>query len=88
MQQATTDEDLDQLARLAHSVKGAGGMAGFAALTDPAKRLQCLAQDGQYEEIESTLAELSALSERISRGIAAESEGAAIRNEETTEISV
>ena len=82
MHEATTAGDFVRLARLAHSVKGAGGMAGFDALTDPAKRLQCLAEGGQCEEIEATLAELSDLSERISRGIGAESEGAAVRDEE------
>lgn len=86
MRRATTDGDFECLARLAHSVKGAGGTAGFDALTEPAKRLQCLAQEGQYEEIETTLAELSCLSKRISRGIGAES-AAVVSEEETTEIS-
>ncbi|MGO9115101.1 MAG: ATP-binding protein [Thermoguttaceae bacterium] len=65
MQRATDAQDLPELARLAHWLKGAGGTAGFPAFTQPAKRLESLAQDRQCDGIEDALAELLQLSKRI-----------------------
>jgi HPt (histidine-containing phosphotransfer) domain-containing protein len=52
--------------RLAHWLKGAGGTVGFHVFTEPAKRLQELAQQGQAEEIDGAIAEIVDLSARIS----------------------
>ncbi len=67
MQDAFVSGDLDELGRLAHWLKGAGGSAGFDALTTPSKRLETMAKDRQYDEIEAAIAELLALSTRIVR---------------------
>ena len=65
MQRALDAQDLQELANLAHWLKGAGGTAGFPAFTQPAKRLQSLVQDQQCDEIEAAVAELLELSQRI-----------------------
>jgi HPt (histidine-containing phosphotransfer) domain-containing protein len=65
MQGAFDRGDLDELARQAHWLKGAGGSAGFDALTAPAKRLETVAKDRQCDEIEAVLDELQQLSARI-----------------------
>ena len=40
MQRACQQHDFKELAQLAHWLKGAGGTAGFAVLTEPARRLE------------------------------------------------
>ena len=65
MRQASASQDLAELARLAHWLKGAGGTAGFPAFTQPAKRLECFVHDQQCDEIEATVAELLQLSQQI-----------------------
>ncbi len=65
MQQAQASQDLSELARLAHWLKGAGGTAGFPAFTQPAKHLESLVRDEQCDEIEATVAELLQLGQRI-----------------------
>jgi CheY-like chemotaxis protein len=65
MQQALGAQDLGELARLAHWLKGAGGTAGFPAFTQPAKHLETLVEDQQCDEIEAAVAELLELSQRI-----------------------
>ena len=54
----SASQDLPELARLAHWLKGAGGTAGFPAFTQPAKHLESLVQDQQCDEIEAAVAEL------------------------------
>ena len=46
MQTALSDHDFDQLAQLAHWLKGSGGTAGFHEFTDLAKELEQLAREG------------------------------------------
>ena len=65
MQQAADAQDLRELARLAHWLKGAGGTAGFPVFTQPAKHLESLVRDQQCDEIEATVAELLQLAERV-----------------------
>jgi len=65
MQQALKREDFQELSRLAHWLKGAGGTAGFPAFTQPARELETLARDQQCDQIEAALAELLQLSQRI-----------------------
>jgi len=64
MQRAFDSQDLPELARLAHWLKGAGGTAGFPAFTQPAKHLEVIVRDQQCDEIEATLAELRELAQR------------------------
>jgi HPt (histidine-containing phosphotransfer) domain-containing protein len=65
MQRALDAQDLPELARLAHWLKGAGGTAGFPAFTRPAKYLESLVQDQQCDEIEEAVAELLEIAHRI-----------------------
>jgi CheY-like chemotaxis protein len=58
-------QDLEELARLAHWLKGAGGTVGFHVFTQPAARLQRLAQQGEVLEIEEAIAEIVDLADRI-----------------------
>jgi PAS domain S-box-containing protein len=58
MQAAWEQRDLDELVRLAHWLKGAGGTVGFDALTGPAKELELLAKQKQVDEIGEALDEV------------------------------
>jgi signal transduction histidine kinase/CheY-like chemotaxis protein/HPt (histidine-containing phosphotransfer) domain-containing protein len=57
--------DLDELARLAHWLKGSGGTAGFGVLSEPALRLENFAKGKQPGEIPAALAELRTLHGRL-----------------------
>jgi signal transduction histidine kinase/CheY-like chemotaxis protein/HPt (histidine-containing phosphotransfer) domain-containing protein len=65
MRLAWAAEDFDELARLAHWLKGAGGTAGFPVFTDDATELEWIARNQQPERIEPTLAKLVQLAARI-----------------------
>jgi HPt (histidine-containing phosphotransfer) domain-containing protein len=65
MRRAWADRDLDELARLAHWLKGSGGTAGFGAFTIPAQALQKLAQQRQLDQIPAAISELEDLADRI-----------------------
>ena len=65
MRQAFDDEDFDQLSRLAHGLKGIGGSLGYTAFTDPSRRLEQLAKQGQLDTIEATIDELQSVADRI-----------------------
>jgi CheY-like chemotaxis protein len=66
LRSAWSRRDFEEVGRLAHWLKGAGGTVGFHVFTEPAKRLQELAQQGQAEEINGAIAEIVDLSARIS----------------------
>jgi PAS domain S-box-containing protein len=66
MQNAWEQRDLDQLASLAHWLKGSGGTAGFGAFTEPSKRLEQLARQKKLDDIEQAIMELRDLTGRIS----------------------
>jgi two-component system, sensor histidine kinase len=65
MQRALTAGDLDELARLAHWLKGAGGSAGFPALTAPAKELETVVKEDQCDKIEDAIQNLLEIAARI-----------------------
>ncbi len=65
MQEAYARKDYQELACLAHWLKGAGGTAGFAGFTQFGARLELLAQDQQEREIGTALAELTEDAARI-----------------------
>jgi PAS domain S-box-containing protein len=65
MRSAWSRRDFEEVARLAHWLKGAGGTVGFHVFTEPAKRLQELTQQGQTREIDGVIAEIADLAERI-----------------------
>jgi signal transduction histidine kinase/CheY-like chemotaxis protein/HPt (histidine-containing phosphotransfer) domain-containing protein len=57
--------DFEELASLAHWLKGAAGMVGFGAFTEPARQLEELALERKASEIDTSLAGLRSLAERI-----------------------
>ena len=69
MDEAWRNKDLDQLARLAHWLKGSGGTAGFRVLTEPAVKLERLAQDERVDKIDGALGDIHDLVARIERPV-------------------
>jgi HPt (histidine-containing phosphotransfer) domain-containing protein len=67
MQQAMAEQDLGQLAFLAHWLKGSGGTAGFDVFTAPARQLEKLARAGEVEQITDAVREIQELLERVER---------------------
>jgi HPt (histidine-containing phosphotransfer) domain-containing protein len=65
MRSAWSEGDLDELAKLAHWLKGSGGTAGFHAFTAPAAELELLAKSSQSDQIEGAIAGLAELADRI-----------------------
>lgn len=65
MHAAAERRDYQELARLAHWLKGAGGTMGFADFHDPARRLEESAAQRRQDLIEPTLAEIAALAGEI-----------------------
>jgi PAS domain S-box-containing protein len=61
MDAAKSMHDYDELARLAHWLKGAGGTVGFDCFTEPARQLEKFASDKKDSEIGSTLEHLRSL---------------------------
>jgi CheY-like chemotaxis protein len=57
--------DFEQLADLAHWLKGAAGTVGFDAFTEPAEVLEGLAREGRSRELEPAVERLRGLAERI-----------------------
>jgi HPt (histidine-containing phosphotransfer) domain-containing protein len=69
-------QDYTSLADHAHWLKGAGGTVGFHVFTEPAARLESLANSGSTERIATTLRELIELAEAIRLDEHAEAETA------------
>jgi CheY-like chemotaxis protein/HPt (histidine-containing phosphotransfer) domain-containing protein/two-component sensor histidine kinase len=65
MQACWESRDFEELARLAHWLKGAGGTVGFDAFGGPAATLELLAKESKEGEIEESISELRRLAERI-----------------------
>jgi CheY-like chemotaxis protein len=55
---ALAANEYDELARLAHALKGCGGTAGFDCFTQPAAQIEQLAKAHQLGEIQHSLQEL------------------------------
>lgn len=65
MQAAFDAADLDELAELAHWLKGAGGTIGFDCFNEPARHLEQLAKRHEPEQIGDSIRELNKLADRI-----------------------
>jgi CheY-like chemotaxis protein len=65
LQKASDDADFDELAELAHSLKGTGGTMGFECFTEPAQRLEQLAKQHRSEELGDCIRAIAALVDRI-----------------------
>ena len=70
MDAAALEADMEQLAALAHWLKGAGGSMGFDDLFEPAKALEQAALVGDAATVAAVMAELHQLEARIMRGVA------------------
>jgi signal transduction histidine kinase/DNA-binding response OmpR family regulator len=65
MQKARDDKNFDELARLAHWLKGAGGTVGFDVLVEPAQELEAFAKSASEDEVDTTILTLQRLADRI-----------------------
>jgi CheY-like chemotaxis protein/HPt (histidine-containing phosphotransfer) domain-containing protein len=65
MESAWHQEDFENLGRLAHWLKGAGGTVGLRCFTEPAKSLEERAKERNPLEAKATLEELRCLKQRI-----------------------
>ena len=65
MRRAYNQDDLDQLAELAHSLKRTGGTVGLDCFTEPARRLEQFAKQRHTEEINGCIQQLAALADRV-----------------------
>lgn len=65
MESAWAHRDMQELARQAHWLKGAGGTAGFHILSDQARELDLASKEEQSGRIASALAELRNLVGRV-----------------------
>lgn len=65
MTKAWNERNFDEIASLAHWLKGAGGTVGFDAFTEPAAQLEQLAKTKSADQIEATIVELHRLADRI-----------------------
>ena len=65
MQDALDDGRFDDLADLAHWLKGAGGTVGFDVFFEPAREFERLARAGRHTELERVMRQIQALACRI-----------------------
>jgi len=65
MEAAWNEKNFDEIARLAHWLKGAGGTVGFDAFTEPAAELEQLAKAKNEDQIAAMLTALRRLAARI-----------------------
>jgi signal transduction histidine kinase/CheY-like chemotaxis protein/HPt (histidine-containing phosphotransfer) domain-containing protein len=65
MEAALASDHFDEVARLAHALKGSGGTAGYGCFTEPAGRVEDLAKARESLEVEIVLAELRDLQPQV-----------------------
>jgi HPt (histidine-containing phosphotransfer) domain-containing protein len=65
MHKFLADHSFSELAAHAHWLKGSGGMAGFVDFTEPARKLELLAKNEQFDEIDDALQDICDLAQRI-----------------------
>jgi PAS domain S-box-containing protein len=65
MQACWEARDFEELAKLAHWLKGSGGTVGFDDFGSPAAALELLAKERKEGEIEAAISELRSLADRI-----------------------
>ena len=65
MEQAYVQEDLQELALLAHWLKGAGGTVGYDDFTEPSKELEGFAKAGQVKQAGEILEKVKSLTKAI-----------------------
>lgn len=65
IEQAWSERDFEQLAKLAHWLKGAGGTVGFDVFTEPAREFEAAAKLADADQAERWLDELRGLVGRV-----------------------
>ncbi|WP_432823785.1 ATP-binding protein, partial [Trichloromonas sp.] len=65
MDAAAETDNFDELARLGHWLKGAGGTVGFSVFTEPAIMLEQQAKSGSAQQLKETILLLRGLANRI-----------------------
>ena len=65
LREAIAAGDMPSVARLAHTLKGTSGTAGFPAFTEPSQELERLAKEGRRKEIPVLMATLEGLAQRV-----------------------
>ena len=65
METAATAGDFNELASLAHWLKGSGGTAGFHQFTEPARNLELAAKSESQPDVETTLEVVRSLVQRV-----------------------
>ena len=65
LREAQARMDYQEVREIAHRLKGTGGTVGFAAYTEPSRKLQFAAEERDDETIEAMLVELEDISSRI-----------------------
>ena len=65
MDEALWARDSEELAKLAHWLKGAGGTVGFDVFVEPASELELAAKSGDFPAIEHQLGKIHGLAARI-----------------------
>jgi PAS domain S-box-containing protein len=69
MSAALAEGRLEEVGRLAHQLKGAGGSYGYPSITEAAKALEFNARDGQLEAAWASLIKVAALCRAAVRGL-------------------
>jgi chemotaxis protein histidine kinase CheA len=54
-------QDLEEVARIAHWLKGAAGTMGFHVFTAPSLKLMELVREEQFEQVEPVIRELASM---------------------------
>src|SRR6185369_1639315 len=80
MAQAWNARNFEELARLGHWLKGAGGTVGFDAFTEPAAELEQFAKSENGEPIAELIAALRRLADRIDLSSPAHAQSATVSN--------
>ncbi len=62
---AAKAKDFEQIEKLAHMLVGTAGGAGFGDFTEPARRLETIAREKQYDEIDETIQTIEELASRV-----------------------
>lgn len=69
MEEALEKDDFNELAALAHWLKGSGGTIGFDQLSQPAKQLEDNAKAGNHEACKVALVHIKSIIKRLRAGI-------------------
>jgi DNA-binding NarL/FixJ family response regulator len=62
---ALARRNADELALIAHSLRGTAGSAGFHAFNEPTRQLEQVSREGRLDEVEALVAQLRDLTRRI-----------------------